>query len=171
MGVAQSERLVLRRLRDDDASEIVRLVTDEEVAKQTAFLPTSYGEQEAQEWIRSTSKSRLILAIEDRRTGLLLGAISIHVRGFARWRVGTLGYWLGRAYWSRGYGNEAVQLFVPYCREVFGLSRFEARVFANNKASSQVLRKNGFKKIRSKRIFVPERGGWRVVETYRLRTA
>ena len=59
MGLAESERLILRPLRDEDAGEIVRLVTDDEVAKQTASLPVPYGEKEAQEWVHSTSKSRL----------------------------------------------------------------------------------------------------------------
>lgn len=171
----RSERLVLRVLNSCDADEVARLVSDPDVAKQTKSLNTPYSAEAALEWIETytnvASKLRLILGIEDVETGKLLGTISLHVRRRLIRKVGILGYWIGRPYWANGFGYEAVRSFLPHCDKVFGLKTIEAKVFDDNEASRRVLERNGFQVARRRRTYVPERGGWRVIYTYRRKPA
>src|SRR5947208_9996584 len=47
----ETERLVLRGLRPDDASTIARLAGRREIADTTLSIPHPYSEEQAQEWI------------------------------------------------------------------------------------------------------------------------
>ena len=55
-----------------------------------------------------------------------------------------LGYWLGRRFWGRGVGTEAIRLAVAHAWSELPLRRLYAEVFADNAGSIRALEKNGF---------------------------
>ena len=55
-----------------------------------------------------------------------------------------LGYWIGRPFWGRGYGTEAVALLVDHAFERHAGRHVGAGVFDDNPASRRVLEKLGF---------------------------
>jgi RimJ/RimL family protein N-acetyltransferase len=54
-----------------------------------------------------------------------------------------LGYWIGRAFWGRGFATEAGYALVDIARAL-GLRQLEASHFIDNPASGRVLEKLGF---------------------------
>jgi RimJ/RimL family protein N-acetyltransferase len=58
----------------------------------------------------------------------------------------NLGYWIGEQYWNRGIATECVRLMIDYAlSSQLALNEISAYVFPENKASIQVLEKNGMR--------------------------
>jgi Acetyltransferases, including N-acetylases of ribosomal proteins len=57
-----------------------------------------------------------------------------------------IGYWIGEAYWGKGYATEAVKRLVDYAFHELNLLRVYAYIFEYNIASMKVLEKVGFYK-------------------------
>ncbi len=55
-----------------------------------------------------------------------------------------LGYWIGKPYWGKGYATLAVKHILPTVFNTLQLEKVYASVLDFNKASMQVLTKNGF---------------------------
>jgi 8-oxo-dGTP diphosphatase len=55
-----------------------------------------------------------------------------------------LGYWIGRLYWGRGFGTEAIAELVDRAFRMHPHDRVGAGVFRDNAASQALLRKLGF---------------------------
>tara|TARA_Y100000310_G_scaffold26729_1_gene25482 strand:- start:507 stop:1019 length:513 start_codon:yes stop_codon:yes gene_type:complete len=56
-----------------------------------------------------------------------------------------IGYWIGKDYRGRGITTNAVKMAIGYVVKKFGLRRIYGNVRTNNKISSKVLEKCGFK--------------------------
>ncbi len=145
--VLETERLVLRAFRTDDASRVQRLAGDEAVAR-TTFLPYPYQTGHAESWIRHQEEDyfagRLTnFAIELRSTRELIGSIGLMLE--PAYRHAQLGYWLGVAYWGRGYGTEAAKAVMAYGFNELQLHRIHAAHFSNNPASGRILIKLGMR--------------------------
>lgn len=61
-----------------------------------------------------------------------------------RYRRGELGYWIAPPEQNQGYGSEAAAMLVEHGFRDRGLHRIDARVFASNVASQQLLASLGF---------------------------
>jgi RimJ/RimL family protein N-acetyltransferase len=61
----------------------------------------------------------------------------------------VIAFYLARPYWGRGLATEAGQAFVAHGFNQVGLSRIEAGINADNKASIRVIEKLGFKWVLS----------------------
>ncbi len=89
---------------------------------------------------------------------LVMGAIGLTPGNQAG--MAYLGYWLGAAYWSRGFMTEAVVAVCSHAFDVLNLHRIEASVFLSNPASSAVLRKAGFSSEGVRRASAYKYGEW-----------
>ncbi|WP_239004796.1 GNAT family N-acetyltransferase [Paenibacillus tepidiphilus] len=58
----------------------------------------------------------------------------------------TIGYYLAEACWGNGVATEAVQLLLGFLFREVNVNRIQAEVMPPNRASKQVLLKNGFRK-------------------------
>jgi len=56
-----------------------------------------------------------------------------------------LGYWIGRAHQSQGYGTTVAQLFAELAFTQLGCHRLFAKTSSRNRASIRVLEKSGFR--------------------------
>ena len=138
----QSDRLILRRLRAEDADDIVRLLAaDREAIQMMAHMPYPCTGAAAREWIAlRTQPGTTAFAITQRADGAFLGAI-----GFTGLpEMPSVGYWVGRPYWNRGYATEALRLVIEYARGR-GVKGLQAETFPENPASGRVLSKCGFR--------------------------
>jgi [ribosomal protein S5]-alanine N-acetyltransferase len=61
----------------------------------------------------------------------------------------SIAFYLARPYWGRGLATEAGEAFVAYGFHTLGLRRIEAGINAENKASTRVVEKLGFRLLRS----------------------
>jgi RimJ/RimL family protein N-acetyltransferase len=140
-----TERLTLRPYEARDRARLVELANDWRVAKNLGTMPFPYTFERADEWLAkqpemwaSGEHIPLAVAID---VGLI-GGIGLHLRAHRQWE---LGYWLGEAYWNRGYASEAGAAVCAYAFHELGVERLAAGHFADNHASGRVLTKLGFR--------------------------
>jgi len=139
-----TERLLLRGPVHADAERLAALANDISVAKMTTSMPHPYTVADAESYLaRSVARdwnSEPGFIIEHRNFGVV-GAIGFKPRGNGR---PELGFWLGRAYWNRGYATEACRAVLDWTRRDWRRKLVVAGHFADNPASGQVLCKAGF---------------------------
>jgi 8-oxo-dGTP diphosphatase len=157
----QTPRLILRPLTLADAGIIERYVSDWDVARWTAAIPHPYPKDGAAEWIGGRdSASEMVLAIVDREKGELIGCIGLEPGDDAD--SGEFGYWIGKPFWSRGYGTEALRAYVAYAFRELGLERVTAGAMPANKGSIRVQEKAGFRKTGERDQDAPARAGGKI---------
>ena len=142
-----TRRLRLRPYSLSDASEMVRLVNDREVARYT-LIPYPYTREMAEAWIgthvpRFLEGARITCAVTHLEGSQLMGTVALGID--AAHDKADLHYWLGKEFWNQGYATEAAQRLVLYGFEAFALHRIQASHSANNPASGRVLRKLGMR--------------------------
>ena len=135
----QTERLVLRALKDGDAKPISLYVGDIRVAENLAVVPHPYPDGAAEAFIASALNDGDEMVWVMSRGGNLIGLISITLVGDAE---GNVGYWLAPDHWGNGFVTESLEALVEFARGRF--QRLNARVHQGNYASARVLVKCGF---------------------------
>ncbi|MEZ5056029.1 MAG: GNAT family N-acetyltransferase [Saprospiraceae bacterium] len=90
-------------------------------------------------------KSAFTFGIFHNETGKLIGQISIRN---IDWSVpkGELGFFVFSEFSGQGYGSEALQLMVKWCKFKHGFERIFAIIGPENKSSIQAVLKSGFLK-------------------------
>ncbi len=146
--VLKSERLILRRIVEEDVYQIFRMRSDLDVMKYVGKDPAKSLE-DAMDLVHKTSeslenKSGISWAITlKEEPDQLIGIIGI-------WRLirehfrGELGYSLLPEYWRKGIAGEALAEVLEYGFEKIGLHSVEAHIHPNNKASAALLERIGF---------------------------
>ena len=84
----------------------------------------------------------LTLAVVKREGDELIGCVSLDRDNFNE--TPRIGYWVGRAFWRRGYATEAARAIIAHGFDVLRLENIEGTHFLENPASGAVLRKLGF---------------------------
>ena len=143
----ETERLVLRKPRRDDAERIfTRYASDPEVTRYMGFtrhesLEATMGflERSEGEWSRTGAGAYVI---ETRDEGTFLGGTGLHVETARR---AATGYVLARDAWGHGYATEAVTAIASLVPEL-GIVRLYAFTHTENRASWRVLEKCGFER-------------------------
>ncbi len=166
-----TERLVLRRLETGDADAVHRLINDWEVAGKLSRVSYPFPLDDIEDWIEATHESlrqgrEFAFAITLRAESELVGVIGLIVDD-TRTRA-DLGYWIGRAYWDRGYATEAVRRLVEFGFLNLGLERLWAVMLVNNDVSARVLEKVGFRNEGQFRHEFPARNEVRTVHRFAL---
>lgn len=146
-----SERLILRPFTLDDAAEVQRLAGDKDIASTTCAIPHPYEDGMAEEWISSHAEVfengkgiNFAIALKDTDVASkseLIGSISIEIDNIDK--IGELGYWIGKPYWSCGYCTEAAKVILIYAFDVLKLKSIHAFYLKRNAASGRVLQKIG----------------------------
>lgn len=147
--IIQTERLILRALRDSDAPIIMRLAGNPNISKTTRNIPFPYEDGMAESWIESsrtmanTGKS-LTYAIELEEDNILIGSIGLIEINKSQ---AELGYWVGEQYWSNGYCTEATKALIKFAFESLALNKVKAEYLTSNIASGKVMKKSGMSYI------------------------
>jgi RimJ/RimL family protein N-acetyltransferase len=138
--VLATERLVLRAPRSDDAKAIATLVNDRRIAENTLRIPHPYGLADAESFIAAANAAGEYTFLITR------GADVLGACGIAR-RDGEepeIGYWLGVAFWGRGYATEAARGVIDHAFGDLGCDCLAGGARVSNPASRRVLEKCGF---------------------------
>ena len=143
-----TERLLLRSLTLEDATDVQRLAGDRDIAATLPNMPHPYEDGMAEKWIRSCYEKfekdeALHFAITLRIDKNLIGGIALRLD--QENENGEIGYWIGKPYWNRGYCTEAAKAVVAYSFEVLKLNRIHAKHFKRNTASGRVMQKIGMR--------------------------
>jgi RimJ/RimL family protein N-acetyltransferase len=139
----ETDRLLLRQPRLDDAPRIARLLNNFRVAGNLARVPYPYGERDATAWLRTWRPDRA--PAETGFTIDLPGEGLIGHCGFHPDAQGTvIGYWLGEPFWNRGFMTEAARAVLEWYFEVTAATFVASGVFHFNKASLAIQKKLGF---------------------------
>lgn len=148
MTVIETERLLLRRLSDDDAEFIVDLLN------QPSFL-RYIGDREvrnnadAVRYIQSgpiASYERFgfgLYLVEVKKTGVSIGICGLLKRDSLP--DIDIGFAFLPDFWSQGFASEAASAVMTYGREVLGLKRIVAITSLDNDASIRLLEKIGLR--------------------------
>jgi len=162
-------RLLLRKLRQEDAEDMFDYASDPEVAKEVTwdahrspgdslgfinFNLGKYGRGEVADW-------GLVL----KENGKLIGTM-----GFVWWKPdhakAELGYAMSRKYWGRGLMTEAVKAVMDFGFRFMKLNRLEARCNDTNPGSERVMVKCGMKYEGLLRQAMWEKGAFKNLKLY-----
>lgn len=147
---AETERLILRELMDNDDAGMFELDSDAGVHKYLGNKPVTSIEQsrEAINYIRSQYKENGIgrWAVIEKATGSFAGWSGLKLctteinnhRNFY-----DIGYRLIRKHWGKGYATESAMAALKYGFGELGLKEIYGMADAGNAASNHVLRKIG----------------------------
>ncbi|MGB0383806.1 MAG: GNAT family N-acetyltransferase [Ardenticatenaceae bacterium] len=145
--ILETERVVLRAIRDEDAADIFRIMSDPRVMRYFGRLPmTSLDEAREVVQTRRTAfeeQEGIRWAISNREDGKLIGTC-----GF--WRVikphfrAEIGYELAPEWWGQGVMVEALTAALSFGFISMGLHSVEAQIHPENSGSRRVLEKLGF---------------------------
>ncbi|MEK4228520.1 GNAT family N-acetyltransferase [Solibacillus sp. FSL H8-0538] len=147
--VLETKRLVLKELVENDAQNILKCFSNDDVLRYYGQKPLTSIEQ-VKQIIKNFAeqfkeKSGMKWGIELKETGTIIGTIGLQEWSLEHKRA-NISYAIFPEKWGNGYASEAVDKVISYGFQELGLERIGAVVFVENKASSQLLIKLGFTK-------------------------
>lgn len=144
----ETERILFRPWRDNDAETLYKYASDPEVGPRAGWPPHKSVE-ESLEIIRTIFHCDHMWAIEWKETGEPIGCMGYMVHGESNINIGEndaeVGYWIARPYWNRGICTEALRLLIDYCFKEKGFCTLWADYFPDNPASGKVMEHCGFR--------------------------
>lgn len=142
----ETERLILRKIRMDDAEDMYSYGSDPEVSKYVTwnqhqnisdskafieFILNQYNNGNIAPW-----------GIEYKDSGKLIGTID-----FVAWntthKFAEIGYVIAREYWGKGITTEAATELIRFGFKKMDLVRIQAKCFVENIGSERVMEKAG----------------------------
>ncbi|QWU15326.1 ribosomal-protein-alanine N-acetyltransferase [Paenibacillus sophorae] len=144
--ILETDRFVLRQLKQDDSREIFQYFSLDEVTKfydLESFTNIEQAEELIDRWNQKFERNQGI------RWGITLRSESrvIGTCGFHGWMKNhykaEIGYELTPEYWRQGYMTEVIQKIIEFGFNNLGLNRIEAFVEPENVGSRKVLEKIG----------------------------
>ena len=148
----ETERLAVRKFRDDDAQQLYENHMDDAVRKW--FPNECYADQaEALDAIRfyvdcvDNGHLPFVLGVELKETGELIGDAGIsEVEG--KQGKTEVGYCIGQKYRRKGYATELLRAISDFVVLRFDIGVIWGRVVYGNEASVKVLEKSGYQFVR-----------------------
>ena len=143
----ETERIVLRPWRDDDAAILFRWASDPEVGPKAGW-PPHRNVEESLEIIRTIFSAEWMWAVEWKETGEPIGSVGYLPASHSNLEIAEdqceVGYWIARPYWGKGICTEALRLVIDHCFREKGFSVLWGDYFPENPASGRVMEKCGF---------------------------
>jgi RimJ/RimL family protein N-acetyltransferase len=138
--VLETERLVLRAPRLEDAKAVAALANDRRIADNTARIPHPYRLAHAESFIASLNRGSEFALLVTR------GDEAIGVCGLTGPEENALevGYWIGAPFWGNGYATEALRAIIDHAFDTLGCEALQGGARVTNAASRRVLEKCGF---------------------------
>jgi [ribosomal protein S5]-alanine N-acetyltransferase len=145
--VIETSRLVLRQVTNEDANDILRYLSDEEVMKYYGLEPFKSINDVLEEisWYQSIqhNKTGMRWGITLKEQGLVIGSCGFH-NGVSQHFRTEIGFELSREHWGKGIAHEAVEAIISYGYENMNVQRIEALIEPPNLASQKLVEKLGF---------------------------
>ncbi len=139
--VLETERLVLRAPRLEDAKALALLANDKRIAENTRRIPHPYSRADADDFISAVNNpGGEITYLITKQNDAIIGACGISNQDGAP----DVGYWLGTKYWGQGYATEAVRALIDFAFTELDHDVLQAGARVTNPASRRILEKCGF---------------------------
>lgn len=145
----ETERLILRKFKDEDASDLFNnWANDSNVTKYLTW-PTHENLDTSKYviglWLNEYSNSdHYNWCIELKEDGQAIGSISV-VSIDENVEAVEIGYCIGKEYWDKGIVTEAFSSIIKFLFEEVDVKRIVAKHDTNNPASGAVMKKCGLK--------------------------
>ncbi|MBQ1257155.1 MAG: GNAT family N-acetyltransferase [Clostridia bacterium] len=171
MPVLETERLVLRKVRMDDANDMYAYSCDPLVAKHVLW-DAHRSVNDTKAYLRYMIRKYRMgdpssWGIEEKATGKIIGTI-----GYMWYQADNnaceVGYSLARAKWNKGYMTEALKAVIDYTFNDLGFHRIEAQHETDNEPSGRVMEKCGMKKEGTLRGRLYNKGKYVDVNVYAI---
>lgn len=147
IGPFQSQRLIIRSLKNSDLDDIFEINSDDDV---TRYLPynTWHHQDAADSWLErmlelNDSKEGQQLVIEQAADKKVIGTILLFNYDVDQSQL-EVGYVLRKLSWRKGIMKEALQMIIPDLLNELKISTLVAHVEQDNSASSKLLESIGF---------------------------
>ncbi len=144
----QTERIILRPWREDDADVLYKWASDPEVGPRAGWSPHK-SVDESREIIRTIFGGEGMWAVEFKETNEPIGCVGYLTAAHSNLVLADdeceVGYWIARPYWGQGICTEAMKMVVDYCFNVKEFSTLWGDYFPENPASGKVMEHCGFK--------------------------
>ena len=143
----ETERLLLRKMRLDDAEAMFVYASDPEVTRYVLF-ETHRSVEDSKSFLRQALEGYERgdfggwgVVLKD--SGAFVGTCGMDAGYAPEHARAELGYVLSREHWGRGLMPEAVRAVIRFGFGRMGLNRVQARCIAENVASARVMEKAG----------------------------
>lgn len=142
--VLQTERLVLRCFDLNDAVDVFAYAQNPSVGLMAGWQPHQSVE-DSRQWIEKILLLGNTWAVVEKRTGRVIGTISLNSDRFRRVENALeMGYALGQDYWGHGYATEACREVMRYAFNDLACPILSVSHFPQNSNSRRVIKKLGF---------------------------
>ena len=142
--IAQTDRMILRSWRDDDAQPLAEMGSDADFVRYLQGRPWTIEDalgmistcREVEDLIGAT-----LWALEDRKNGALVGYCGLGVTNASCLRADLieLGWGIERSLWGQGLATEAATEVLALGSRLFGSGRLVAKCHADNGPSERVM--------------------------------
>ena len=143
----ETERILLRPWREEDAVALYRHASDPEVGPRAGWSPHK-SVDESRNIIRTLFANDHTWAIVQKESREPIGCICYYTPDESNIGIGPndaeVGYWVARPYWNRGICTEALQLMLDHIRKTTEIKSLIGSHFIDNPASGRVMEKCGF---------------------------
>ena len=168
----ETERLLLRKMRLDDAEAMFAYASDPEVTRYVLW-DTHRSIEDTEEFLRFATEGYERgdfggwgVVLKD--SGVFVGTCGLDAGYAPEHARAELGYVLSREHWGRGLMPEAARAVIRFGFVRMKLNRIEARCIAENAASARVMEKAGmtYEGTLREREFI--KGAYRDMKVYSI---
>ena len=145
--IAETERLLIRELVDEDLPGLCRVLQDTEV---TYAYERVFPEKEVRSWLKRQFQCYAMegfgmWAVVLKETGEMIGHAGISMQVYGDEELPEIGYMFEKAFWHQGFATEAVIACRDYAFSVLGMNTVYSVIRADNMPSRAVARRNGMR--------------------------
>lgn len=168
----ETERLILRPWREDDAESLFKYAQDPDVGPIAGWPPHTSVENSL-EIIRTVFAAPETYAVVFKETNEPIGCCgimfsnSLHTSDMDN-REAEIGYWIGKPYWGQGLIPEAVKALLSRCFSELNLDTVWCGHYDGNFKSKRVCEKSGFMYHHTNSDIISPLGDKRTEHFYRM---
>ena len=145
--ILETDRLLLRKVINEDASSALKYLSDSEVMKHIGLKPFTTIEEAIDEisWYQSIFEkgTGMRWGITLKEQGDVIGSCGFLNRAPQHYRA-EIGLELSRDHWGQGLASEAFEAVIRYGFETLQFQRIEALIEPANVSSRKLAEKHGF---------------------------
>ena len=166
----RGKQVMLREFRQDDLSDITRILGDDRVTTSLSFDSKTQAESAAflngvLGRVSSVPRGEYYLAITNQTGGAAIGFARLGLNGV---RAAKLGYAVDADHWGKGFATDATQTLVDFGFRELSLHRISAAIGPKNTASIAVAKHLGMSYEGCIRDHVFTNGSWRDSNLYSI---
>lgn len=145
--IIETERLILRELRNRDAVLLSKVLSNEESMQ---YYDHPFNEHEVEEWIKwnienYTAYNCGLWAVILKENGTFLGDCGITMQNIDGEVLPEIGFHIIKEYCNKGYASEAAKACMEYAFDVLGFEQIYSYSTIDNLPSQKVAAKIGMK--------------------------